>query len=860
VLNRVLLIWQTLFSHYRQHPAQGLFLTIGLSLGVAILLGTLIVSDAAKTSFMAGQKVVGGRVVATIIPLNGRTTFAETVYVKLRKNGFTELIPTVEGRVRLKNGQFLAVQGIDAFALMHNTSNPTSNATSRSSSANEDKHYPHSAALNPLTFSFPPYQLLIAKTFADKLNVTPGSTPALADGANLPAVSIVSDDFGIGYSALCDIRCTQALTSLPNQLTSIALTALPTRHLGDDHSTDPLERLKALLPPEVGLSLVTKNAANHALSEAFFLNMTAVSFLAFLVGCFIAFNAVRFSVLQRLNMVRNLRLAGATFSEVALALVLELLFWALLASIIGGLLGWFLAQLLLPGVGLTLVQLFQGINILTMGGIEHWWSLALLISLLATITATVQPFWQLAQQKPLQTNVNTDSPSHVSGVVLAISLLLIGGGLTLLPQSQALGFAITACWFMGGALLVPGVLLLLYHRLSQIKGLLNYPKLHWAITDGQFNHARLSVAMMAFTVAIAAGIGVSTMVSSFRITLIDYLDQSFSESLYLIPSQADTLPIKQYLDQHPDVLLAYRYLHTSTTLRGRADEFQSQIRSMSNHQIRHDSTSLEQQVDGLWAKFHQQQGVIINQTLAFQQQLSPGDSITLQRPHQSITTQVLGVYYSYGSTNAAMAIDESWLKTLWPQLNTVEVGVYLKKGLNKDLKGQGTVDELLLALKDKFQLQSHHYLKPQELKGLALTIFEQTFHATNLLTVFTLMIAAIGIYCACYAAEVDKQRQLTLLKVLGVNNREIALLSLLQLFFNALVAALIALPLGLLIAWASVHIVLQYSFGWHFAVVIQPLVLTAILGGAILIALLAGLIPLYRLSQKTVINAFREAV
>ena len=143
---------------------------------------------------------------------------------------------------------------------------------------------------------------------------------------------------------------------------------------------------------------------------------------------------------------------------------------------------------------------------------------------------------------------------------------------------------------------------------------------------------------------------------------------------------------------------------------------------------------------------------------------------------------------------------------------------------------------------------------------MALKTFNQTFRATNLLTVFTLLIAALGIYCACYAAEVDRERQLTLLKVLGITHRETTLLSLLQLLVNALVACLLALPLGLLIAWASVHIILQYSFGWRFDLSYQPWHIGAILGIAILGALSAGVIPLYRLSKKTVITAFREAV
>lgn len=830
MLNRVLLIWRTQFGHYRQHPAQGLFLLIGLSLGVAILLGTLIVSSAAKSSFESAQKTVGGQIVATIRPINGQKTLPESTYVTLRRNGFTQIIPQVEGQVRLENTRFMSVLGIDIFALMQSSSGQPKN----------NDQGVDDGALSLLSFSFEPYQALVSQTLAKLHNLTNGDTIKLIDGQTLPIIKVVSNDFGSGYNLLCDLRCAQGLLSLPAQLTSIALTAHP----------DNIEQLKALLPADTALIFPRKNAENTALTDAFFLNITAVSFLAFLVGCFIAFNAVRFSVLQRMNMVQQLRLVGVTFSEIAFALLLELLTWAFLASIVGCLLGWIIAGFLLPAAGLTLAQLFQGKNLLMLGEISDWWSYALLISLIATATATVQPFWQLAKQQPLQSRTESASKSYLG--YFGLVTLIAGGLLTLLPHSQTLGFVIAACWFIGGTLLVPGTLVLLYGWLSKSRKLLYYPKLQWAVADGKFNLNKMSVAMMAFTVAIAAGIAITTMVSSFRLALEDYLNQALSEDLYLMPDRAQVVDIKQFLDQREDVALAYRFYHTVTMLNTGNKSVKSGVRGLSNHKLRQNSISLEKQVDQLWPKFQQRKGILINQTLAFQQQLQVGDTVFLKVKDSEVEAQILGVFFSYGSTSSSLIIDQQWFKAIWPKVDTVEIGVFQQD--------DGNVDDLIGALKDNFQLKTHHSIKPQEMKALAMRIFKQTFQVTQLLIVFTLLIAAIGIYCACYSAQLDKQHQLTLLKVLGIKNSEIAGLSLLQLFFNAVVASLIAIPLGIIIAWASVHIVLQYSFGWHFAIVPQATMLVGIVASAIGIALLAGLIPLYSLSKKTVMSAFRESV
>jgi len=807
-----------------------------------MLLGTLIVGSAAKTAFLSAQKLVGGQVVANITPVNGARTLSEKLYVELRRSGITKAIPRVEGFLRLDNGAFLSIQGVDAFSQMQwsarISSKPSPQETDtfgRRFGIAGKQNIP--SQLDIITFSFPPYRSLISEAYANTLGVKEGDKLVLDDGRQLPRIKIVPDDFGIGYSLLCDLRCAQALLSRPGELTSIVLTEM---NPGDS------TKIKALLPNGTALWFPKQSAENRALNEAFFLNLTAVSFLAFLVGCFIAFNAVRFSVLQRLVIVRQLRLCGVTFREVSLALLMELLFWALLASVIGCVLGWLLAGLLLPGVGLTLSQIFQGKNILTITAVQNWWLMALAISLIATVTATMGPFWQLSHHKPLQSDA-VKKPNTALNYI-AIFLLLAGWLLILLPQSQLIGFLVSACWILGAVLLIPGGLTLLYSWLGRFKKLVNFPKLHWAIQDGKLSHARLSVAMMAFTMAITAGIAITTMVGSFRYAFEQFLEETLREDLFLRPSSANHEEIKNFLDGRTDVAFVSG-LYVNRAFIGEQICF---ALGSANNIHPQSSISLEKQVSQLWQKFHNRQGVLINQTLAFQQELKLGEKFNTTINKKRLKVEVLGIYLNYGDPQAAFAMDEEWLLELCPDLQSPGMGIFMQAGK--------PVENLLESLKSRFNLMSHEYVKPQEIKTLALKTFNQTFLATNLLITFTLLIAAVGIYCACYAAEVDRERELTLLRLLGITNRQITLLSLLQLFFNSFVACLVSLPLGLLIAWVSVHIILQYSFGWHFNLSYQPWNIAAILVVAILVALSAGLIPLYRLSSKTVITAFREAV
>lgn len=61
------------------------------------------------------------------------------------------------------------------------------------------------------------------------------------------------------------------------------------------------------------------------------------------------------------------------------------------------------------------------------------------------------------------------------------------------------------------------------------------------------------VATMAFMVALAANIGVETMVGSFRDTTDRWLSQRLAADIYLYPSNSVASRMSQWLGQQPEV-------------------------------------------------------------------------------------------------------------------------------------------------------------------------------------------------------------------------------------------------------------------------------------------------------------------
>ena len=65
----------------------------------------------------------------------------------------------------------------------------------------------------------------------------------------------------------------------------------------------------------------------------------------------------------------------------------------------------------------------------------------------------------------------------------------------------------------------------------------------------------------------------------------------------------------------------------------------------------------------------------------------------------------------------------------------------------------------------------------------------------------------------------------------------------------ALITALLALPLGLLVAWCLIAVVNVKAFGWRLPFHVFPLQLIELLGVALAAALCAALLPVIRLAR-----------
>ncbi len=121
----------------------------------------------------------------------------------------------------------------------------------------------------------------------------------------------------------------------------------------------------------------------------------------------------------------------------------------------------------------------------------------------------------------------------------------------------------------------------------------------------------------------------------------------------------------------------------------------------------------------------------------------------------------------------------------------------------------------------------------------------------------TLVVAAVGILSALVAIQMERVREIAVLRACGMTRGELSRVMMLEGGLMGVVSAILAMPLGVIMAAVLVHVINQRSFGWsmQFTVPGEPLAVTLALGLSAGVA--AALYPAWRMNRRTLPAALR---
>ena len=589
------------------------------------------------------------------------------------------------------------------------------------------------------------------------------------------------------------------------------------------------------------LRLVEPDAESdlERLTDSFHLNLTAFGLLSFLVGLFIVNSAIGLAFEQRLPMLRTLRACGVSSRMLNVVLLIELVSLALLAGLVGLVCGYLIAASLLPDVAASLRGLY-GAQIpgqLTLK--PEWWAAGLAISVLGALAAAAtsltkairlpvlaaaQPYaWQQAQQRWLLLQ------GALALVVFAAAAAFLWFGDSLIS-----GFAVLAALLLGAALGLPVVLgfaLYLGQRSAR------RPLAAWFWADSRQQLSGLSLALMALLLALAVNVGVSTMVESFSKTFTGWLDGRLAADIYLNASDdAQAAEIKAWLRQRPEV--------DAILPGGRADVqidgWPVEILGFADHATYRDRWPLLQSTADVWDRVRNGDAALISEQLSRRTKLGLGDRIQAPAPAGNWPLQIVGIYADYGNPKGQIGVNIDAMLRHFPEIPQTGMGLRV---------APAAVPALIAELQTKFGLDGRNLADQATLKAELTRIFNRTFAVTAALNAFTLGVAGVALLTSLLTLSNSRLPQLAPLWAIGITRRRLAVIELLKTMSVALITALLALPLGLLVAWCLIAIVNVKAFGWRLPFHVFPLHLIELLAVAMLAALLAALLPVLKLAR-----------
>ncbi|MGF0238794.1 FtsX-like permease family protein [Rhodococcus sp. IEGM1300] len=799
---------RALLSHWRRHPVQFFSVLTGLWLATSLLTGVQALNSQARESYARASQLIGGEPQASL-GAPGGGTFSQQLFVDLRRAGWP-VSPVLQGRVVLKghDDQRLQLMGIEPVSL------PPGSAVAGQALAIE----------RIVEFFSPPGSTWISPQTLQALGLHEGDTPTTANGQTVPPLH-VQTDMAPGV-LLVDIGFAQQVLELPGQVSRLLLPK--------DFSAPVPDAFKAQLQFK---SSGEENNLSR-LTESFHLNLDALGFLSFVVGLFIVHAAIGLALEQRRGLLRTLRACGISARMLIACLAVELGGLALIGGLAGVASGYLLAGVLLPDVAASLRGLYGAEVPGQLSLSPGWWLSGVGLSVLGALLAGANSLLRAARL-PLLALADPQAwhQAHarwlrrqgwVATIALAIALLALTWG-----DSLASGFVLMAALLIGAALALPvllnALLNLLLQRRRSVLG-------QWFLADCRQQLPALSLALMALLLALAANIGAGSMTAGFRQTFSDWLEQRLTAELYLNPQNpTQARALYTWLKQQPSVAAVLPNWQVSVELQG----WPADVFGVIDHPTYRQHWPLLEAVGGNpWDRLAKDNTLMLSEQLARRLKVHLGDHLTIPVANGVWSPRIVGIYADYGNPRGHVLVNANHLLRIWPQLTPNRFNLRIEPA---------SIPAFLTALQSRFALDDSRIVDQARLKGWSTQVFERTFAATAALNSLTLGVAGVALFISLLTQSQSRLGQLAPLWALGVTRRQLMLLNLGQTWLLAVLTLVLALPLGIALAWCLDTVINVQAFGWRLPLRVFPMQLLQLTGLALLATLLASAWPLYSL-------------
>jgi putative ABC transport system permease protein len=555
---------------------------------------------------------------------------------------------------------------------------------------------------------------------------------------------------------------------------------------------------------------------------AFHFNLTALSYIALLVGLFLVYNTVSTSVVKRRAEIGVLRMVGASRRTLLYLFLGEAVSLAFAGCVIGAPLGWVLAQ---GAVSLTssTVSKFWIVTAAPVPplGLEFV-ALAFVVGVPLAVVAAAVPAAEASRVTPMAAvgnEVELQTRARLNRRFLVGPPVLFGIGAFLSTCEPVNGlpvfglFAALAVVF-GGALSIP----MLLHGLRKIPSGVWPPwlRVEADLARGNIGAAtgRLAISVGALAMSIAMVVAIAVMVGSFRETVIYWVGQTLQGDLFVSTTESAraaggiglSAHVEETIEAHPSVIAIDAFYGVDVAY---GDSLVIVGSGRFDVLLQHGNLVFKAPPDGrsAMASAIGRNAVIVSESFSLKYAVGVGETLDLPTPNGSIPMEVVAIFYDYSNDRGLVVMDEGDFTRHFRPPSQTGLTIYLRNGVDP-----GFVREEILAT-----LGPGHSLfinTNSSVRREVLRVFNSTFAITYALEAIAIFVSVIGVAATLLTLVLERRKEIAAFRLAGAESKHLQRMIMIEAGMLGGVSLGAGLLVGLALSLILIYVVNVQSFGW----------------------------------------------
>ena len=809
-----------LIGEWRAHPVRALVAVLAIALGVALGFGIHLVNSAAFNEFSAAARSLSGSADIQARAIAG--SMNEQLYPQLANLPEVQIAsPVLELDLPVPGHRSaLKLLGIDSFAAA--TITPDLLGVPES-----DR--PFDALMHDTVFLSPAAMQWLNLKSGDTLQVLSGTREVKLRVAG----SLLQARTGQRL-AVMDIGSAQWKLDRVGQISRVDLKLVA--------GVDRIEFRKKLQAQFADTLVVIEaddqDQRSATMSRAYRVNLNVLALVALFTGAFLVFSTQALSVLRRRPQLALLRTLGVTRHQLIRQILVEGTTLGVLGALLGIALGFALASAALSLLGGDLGGgYFPGVQPRV-----HFSPAAAVVFFIAgasvALLGSITPALEAARAQPaaaLKAGSEDLALAPLSTPWPALIALILGAICTQLPPLSGLpifGYLAIVLLLIGSIALMPRSAAWLFSRLST----------RWRGVSGSLALTRLAnapnqaaIALGGVLASFSLMVAMAIMVSSFRVSVDDWLQQLLSADMYVrVAGGHESARLTEREQEAIATLPAVGRAERTRWLYLSLDAARPNVALIARSINADEPERVLPMVGDSLKKVNQP--VWISEAMVDLYGWQLGQTVSLPFAGKLHPFTVAGIWRDYARQTGALQIKLSDYRQLSGDQEVSDMSLWLAR------------DNDIAALRSQLEALPFsaglEFAEPNEIRAISLRIFDRSFAITYLLEGVAIVIGLFGVAATFSSQVLSRAKEFGMLRHLGITRRQILLLLAGEGALLATLAIIAGFVVGTCISLILVFIVNPQSFHWtmqlHLPWGLLATVAIAMLVSAALTALLSG--------------------